>query len=194
VPYGGNAAAKPQPPVTAITATPSGHGYWLLVPGAFPTAFSHPGTGSKIVDIAASQIQSNPDAGRGLFCNPYGPCEPWCALFATWVWEIAGIPIPHYAFVGDMYTWAKAHTATLSAGQMLQPGDAVLYGTGPWNVNTAVHVALVAQVWPDGAITTIAGDSGPGPHGYFSVNINGPFLPTHSLEYNGVGIFAVAVP
>ena len=193
-PYGNNAATKPEPPIAAITATPSGNGYWLLEPDAFPTGFTHPGTGSAIVGIAASQIQANPDAGSGLFCNPYGPCEEWCALFATWVWEVAGIPIPHYAFVGDIYTWAVSHTAALAANQTLHPGEEVLYGTGPWSVSTAVHVGIVAQVWPDGAIATIEGDSGPGPHGYFSVNINGPFLPTHSHEYNGVSIFAVAVP
>jgi hypothetical protein len=193
-PYGDNAAAKPEPPIVGIAATPSGHGYWLLEPDAFPTAFTHPGTGSKIVSIAAGQVQADPDAGQGKFCNPYGPCEPWCALFATWAWEAAGIPIPHYAFVGDIYTWALAHTSVLSAGQTLQPGDAVLYGTGPWSVATAVHMGIIAQVWPDGAIVTIEGDSGPGPDGFFGVNINGPFLPTHSEEYNGFGIFGVAVP
>jgi hypothetical protein len=194
VPYGTNAAAKPEPPIAAIAATPSGHGYWLLEPDAFPVAFTHPGTGSTIVSVAASQVQANPDAIQGQFCNPYGPCEAWCALFATWAWETAGIPIPHYAFVGDIYTWALAHTSVLSADQILQPGDAVLYGTGPSSVATAVHMGIVAQVWPDGAIDTIEGDSGPGPEGYFSVNINGPFLPTHSMEYNGEGIFGVAVP
>jgi hypothetical protein len=194
VSYGNNAATKPEAPIAAIAATPTGKGYWLLEPDAFPTAFTHPGTGSKIVSIAASQVQANPDAGQGRFCNPYGPCEAWCALFATWAWEMAGIPIPHYAFVGDIYTWAVTHTVALSATQTLQPGDAVLYGTGPSSVATAVHMGIIAQVWPDGAIDTIEGDSGPGPDGFFSVNINGPFLPTHSLEYNGVGIFAVAVP
>ena len=41
-------------------------------------------------------------------------------------------------------------------------GDAVLYGTGPQSVDTSVHVGIVTQVWPDGAIETVDGDSGPG--------------------------------
>jgi len=192
--YGGDDGVVAQMPIAGIVATPSGHGYWLLEPDAFPTTFSHPGTGSKIVSIAASQIATNPDASQGLFCNPYGPCEEWCALFASWAWEAVGVAIPKYPFVGDIYTWAAANTHVLSATQVLQPGDAVLYGTGPSSTATAVHVGIIAQVWPDGAIDTIEGDSGPGPYGYYSVTVNGPYLPSHSKEYNGVGIFAVAVP
>ena len=71
---------------------------------------------------------------------------------------------------------------------------AVLYGTGPQNVHTSVHVAIVTQVWPDGAIDTVEGDAGPGPMGGFNVIINGPFLPSDSLTFNGFGIFAYAVP
>jgi hypothetical protein len=74
------------------------------------------------------------------------------------------------------------------------PGDAVLYGTGPQNVATSVHVGIVTQVWPDGAIDTVDGDSGPGRDGWLSVTINGPYLPADSLSYNGVGIYAFAQP
>lgn len=45
---------------------------------------------------------------------------------------------------------------------------------------------------PDGAIVTIEGDSGPGAYGQYNVTINGPFLPTHSDVYNGIGIYAIA--
>jgi hypothetical protein len=74
------------------------------------------------------------------------------------------------------------------------PGDAVLYGTGPRNASTSVHVAIVTQVWPDGAIVTIDGDSGPGRDGALSVTINGPFLPKNSSAYNGTPIYAYARP
>ena len=58
---------------------------------------------SDTIDAAAaSQIEPDPDT-QGPYCNPYGPCEEWCALFATWVWRQAGIPIPSYAFTGDIY-------------------------------------------------------------------------------------------
>ena len=190
--YGNNLGTPRVEPIAAIAPTTTGKGYWLLEPDAFPTAFSHPGGGGAIVSVASSQIEGDPVSG--YFCNPYGPCEPWCALFATWVWQHAGIPVPTLAFVGDVYTWAASHTAVIPPWVTPAPGDLVLYGTGPQNVNTAWHIGVVAQVWPDGAIDTIEGDAGPAPDGSFNVVINGPFLPSHSMEYNGMPIFAFALP
>jgi hypothetical protein len=192
VSYGDNTAASPTQPIAGITATPDGKGYWLLEPDAFPTGFSHPGGGGAIVAAAASQVAGNPYQSQGLFCNAYGPCEAWCALFATWAWEAGGVPIPRYAFTGAVYSWAAANTSVYSASQHAAPGDAVLYGTGPWSTATSVHMGIIAQVWPDGAIVTIEGDSGPGAYGRYNVTINGPFLPTHSDVYNGVGVYAIA--
>jgi hypothetical protein len=171
---------------------PDAKGYWLLEPDAFPTHFSHPSGGSSVVLIAASQVAPNPDAGH--FCNPYGPCEPWCALFATWVWRQAGIHIPQLAFVGDVYDWAARYTHVLPASARPRPDDFVLYGTGPANVHTAVHMGVVTQVWPDGAIDTVEGDVGPGANGFTNVEYNLPFLPSNSVEYNGMPIFAYVVP
>jgi hypothetical protein len=73
-------------------------------------------------------------------------------------------------------------------------GDAVLYGTGPQSVYTSVHVGIVTQVWPDDAIMTVGGDSGPGRDGYLSVALDGPFLPMDSGSYNGTPIYAFAQP
>ncbi|HTT86095.1 MAG TPA: CHAP domain-containing protein, partial [Acidimicrobiales bacterium] len=144
--------------------------------------------------IAAAQIGPDPDEGQGPFCNPYGPCEEWCALFATWDWEQIGVPIPRYPFVGSIYDWAAARGLALPPTATPVPGDAVLYGTGPQNVDTSVHVAVVAEVWPDGAITTVDGDSGPEPNGLYAVTFNGPFLPADSESYNGMPIYAFAQP
>jgi hypothetical protein len=73
-------------------------------------------------------------------------------------------------------------------------GDAVLYGTGPQSVASAVHTGIVAQVWPDGAIVTVEGDAGPAPTGQLAVIVNGPFLPVDSNAENGFPIFAFAQP
>jgi hypothetical protein len=189
---GDNVETARAEPIVQIARTPDGDGYWLLEPDAFPTGFSSPGGGGTIVAVAASQIRADPVAG--YFCNPYGPCEPWCALFATWVWQRAGIPIPSIPFVGNVFTWAAQNTSVLSPTATPSPGDFVLYGTGPQTVSTAVHMGVVAQVWPDGAVTTIEGDAGPGPNGGYNVIMNGPFLPTDSNTYNGTPIFAFAVP
>ncbi len=97
-------------PVAGITLATDGVGYWLLDPDGFNYSFTNPPdpspspTAAAIVATAASQVNADPDTG--YFCNPYGPCEAWCALFATWVWEQAGVPIPSYAFTGDIYYWA----------------------------------------------------------------------------------------
>ena len=167
--------------MAGIALTPDGRGYWLLEPDGWSYSFSNPGspspnpTEAAIVSVANSQVASDPD--RGNFCNPYGPCEEWCALFATWVWERAGVPIPSYPFTGDIYDWAAGHTAVLPPTAQPAPGDAVLYGTGPWSTATSLHVGLVMQVWPDGAIDTVEGDAGPAPSGSLAVVVNGPYLP-----------------
>jgi len=190
--HGNDLGGSRTPPIAGIVATPTGGGYWLLEPDAFPTAFSHPASGCSIVSLASSQVAEDPDTG--YFCNPYGPCEAWCALFVTWVWGHSGVPIPSLAFVGSIYSWAATYTAVLPPTARPSPGDAVLYGTSPANVYTAVHTGIVAQVWPDGAIDTVEGDAGPAPSGALNVVINGPFLPSHSQYYNGFPIFAYAVP
>jgi hypothetical protein len=73
-------------------------------------------------------------------------------------------------------------------------GDDVLYGTGPWSTATSLHVGVIVQTWPDGAIVTIEGDAGPAPDGSLAVVINGPYLPSQSESYNGMPIYAYAVP
>jgi hypothetical protein len=191
---GGNNRAWPRPPIAGIVADPAGPGYWLLDAETFRVSLDHPSSGParRIVDVAASQV--GPSPGGGNYCNPYGPCEEWCALFATWVWEKAGIPVPRYAFAGDVYRWAARHTRVISARDKPAPGDLVLYGTGPQNVRTSPHMGVVAQVWPDGEIDTVEGDAGPGPGGWTSVLVNGPFLPSQSYFANGLPIYAFALP
>jgi hypothetical protein len=183
-------------PLSGIAVAPDGVGYWLLDPDGFNYSFSNPPdpvaspTAAAIVATAATQVNADPDTG--YFCNPYGPCEAWCSLFATWVWQQAGVPVPSYAFTGYLYDWAQSNTGVLPPYAAPLPGDAVLYGTGPWSTATSVHVGLVAQVWPDGAIVTIEGDAGPAATGSLAVIVNGPFLPSQSESYNGVPIYAFA--
>ena len=185
-------------PIAAIIGNGKGTGYWLLDPDAWTYSFSSPTPepstpwSSGIVAAVASQVAPDPDTG--YYCNPYGPCEEWCALFATWAWQQVGIPIPSYGFTGSMYEWAGTYGALLPPTATPAVGDAVLYGTGPQNADTSVHVAVITQEWPDGALVTVDGDSGPGRDGWLSVTINGPFLPADSLSYNGVGIYAYAQP
>ena len=190
-PLGSPAAA----PFKAIVPTPDGGGYSLLEPDGFNDTFANPtpaGGYPTIVSAAASQIQPDPDGG--YFCNPYGTCEPWCALFLTWAWQRGGFPIPSYAFVGNIYSWAAAHGRVLPRTARALPGDAVLYGTGPQSASTAVHTGVVAQVWPDGAVVTIEGDAGPGVTGHLAVVVNGPFLTSDATASANYPVFAIAQP
>jgi hypothetical protein len=190
-PVGSPAAA----PFKTIVPTPDGQGYSLLEPDGFDYTFANPtpvGGYPKIVAAAASQIQPDPD--NGYFCNPYGTCEPWCALFLTWSWQQGGVPIPSYAFVGSIYYWAARHGRVLPRGAHSVPGDAVLYGSGPQSTGSAVHTGVVAQVWPDGAVVTIEGDAGPGMTGHLAVVVNGPFLPQDATAFANFPVFAFAQP
>ncbi len=184
------------PPVAAVTLTPDQQGYWLLEPDGWNYSFSNPGPppGPVGAMVAAADSQVRGDPTPGNFCNPFGPCEEWCALFATWVWQQGGVPIPSFPFTGSIYSWAATHTAVAPPTSPPQVGEAALYGTGPQSTSTSVHVGIVVQVWPDGAVITIEGDAGPAPVGSLAVVINGPFLPADSAVYNGFPIYAYALP
>ena len=186
----------PFSPTKSIVATPNGDGYWLLQPDDIATGFTDPsaGTGTGIVQTAAAQVGPDPNANKGSFCNPYGPCEEWCALFATWVWNVQGIAIPRYAFTGDVYNWGAARNLDVNPSALPAAGDAVLFGSGPASTATSTHMGIVAQVWPDGAIISIEGDAGPEPEGRFAVIVNGPYLPSDSAQYNGEPIYAYVQP
>ena len=196
--YGPEPNDPPFSPVATMAVTPDRKGYWLLRPDEVQTTFTDPAPtsalGQNIVRLAESQVGPDPDHGAGAYCNPYGPCEPWCALFATWVWEQEGIAVPRYSFVGSIYNWAVPRGLASPADARPAPGDFVLYGTGPQSAATSPHMGIVAQVWPDGAVDTVEGDAGPEPAGDYGVVMNGPFLPAFSKEYNGFGVYAWVRP
>jgi hypothetical protein len=109
----------------------------------------------RILSVAASQLgYSEP----GDYCSKYGPCEEWCSLFVTWVWEQAGVPVPRLGFVGDLYDWALARTYVQDLSATPTPGDAVLFGSGPENMDTSLHVGIVEDVYRTGYLVTIEGD------------------------------------
>jgi hypothetical protein len=197
--FGETSATKPLAPVAAITPTSDGKGYWLLEPDDWSYSFSAPSPyalvpSAGITALATNQVGPDPDTSLGAYCNPYGPCEQWCALFLTWIWAHAGIPISSIPFTGNIYSWAATHGRIVPGNVLPAPGDALLYGTGPGSTATSVHTGLVVEAWPDGAVLTVEGDAGPAPSGQLATVINGPFLLRDSKGYNGVGVYAVAQP
>ena len=109
----------------------------------------------RIVSLAEQEIGYH---DHGYYCTKFGPCETWCSLFVTWVWHDAGVPVPSLAFTGYLYDWSQASTYVLGPRGVPQPGDAVLFGTGPWTVDTSLHTGIVEAVYP-GFLVTIEGDS-----------------------------------
>jgi hypothetical protein len=132
---------------------------------------------SQIVKVAESQIGQG-EHPPGSDCTIYGPCEEWCALFASWVWKHAGVPLPGstavYGYSGSLYTWATEHGGRiLPATATPAPGDAVFYGSSPTD---SAHVGIVQRVYPDGQISTIEGNYA----GH--VTLVGPFLPADATS------------
>jgi hypothetical protein len=151
-----------------------------------------PASSSKIVKIAESQIGQGENP-PGSECTIYGPCkEEWCALFASWVWIKAGVPLEgstaEYAYSGTLYTWTKEHGGRiLPPSARPAPGDLVFFGAGPGQ-GESVHVAIVQTVYKDGRITTINGND---EHG--EVGIAGPLLPSEATA-QGQHIYGYAQP
>jgi hypothetical protein len=109
----------------------------------------------RILSVAEREIGYH---DHGYYCTKFGPCETWCSLFLTWVWREAGVPVPGLAFTGYLYDWARHSTYVLGPRGVPEPGDAVLFGSGPWSVDTSLHTGLVEAVYP-GYLVTIEGDS-----------------------------------
>ena len=109
-------------------------------------------TRARIVAAAESQLgqAENPP---GSNCTKFGPCEAWCADFATWVWRQAGVPaIGRIAWVPDLVVWGRRHgTWKPGYNNHPQPGDMVIFSN--------LHVGLVERVSTAGTITIIAGNT-----------------------------------
>jgi peptidoglycan hydrolase-like protein with peptidoglycan-binding domain len=106
---------------------------------------------ARIVAVAESQLgqAENPP---GSNCTKFGPCEAWCADFATWVWRQAGVPaIGRIAWVPDLVVWGKQHgTWKPGYNNHPRPGDLVIFSN--------LHVGLVERVSLS-TITIIAGNT-----------------------------------
>jgi CHAP domain len=108
---------------------------------------------TRIVAVAQSQLgqRENP---AGSNCTKFGPCEAWCADFATWVWRQAGVStIGRIAWVPALVQWGKQHgTWKAGADNNPRPGDFVIF--------SGLHVGIVETVRSSGVITIIAGNTG----------------------------------
>ncbi|GHO57217.1 CHAP domain-containing protein [Ktedonobacter robiniae] len=107
---------------------------------------------AKIVAAARSRLG---DKEWGNNCNHYGPCEEWCALFATWTWRQAGIDYST-AYVPDFMDYGRKHGTLHQGLSNPQPGDAIIFSTGE---GPHGHVGIIVEVKPDGKVISIEGNS-----------------------------------
>jgi len=129
----------------------------------------------RIVAIARSQVGYQTDPSSS-YCNKFsaywhagsGDCpageqaEEWCADFAAWAWQEAGVQVSYGYGPADIngaavsfYNWAmsrgKWHPA--ESGYVAAPGDVAIYGLTTGARPSAAHVAIVTS--------DSAGQSGP---------------------------------
>lgn len=132
--------------------------------------------GARIVAIANSQVgyTTNPS---NSYCNKFSAywgvgsqscpasesSEQWCADFAAWAWQKAGVrfsygfgPDEINASAASFYAWGVSHGSWHSAYSTYraQPGDVAVYGLSLGTSPSAAHVAIVtgdpaAQQGPD---------------------------------------------
>jgi hypothetical protein len=119
----------------------------------------------RIVAIAESQVGYKTDPS-GSYCNKFsgfwnagtGNCpggdksEEWCADFAAWAWQKAGVDVT-YAYSPDtingaavsFYEWGVANGEwhPTASGYVASPGDVAVYGLSLGSDPSAVHVAIV---------------------------------------------------
>jgi hypothetical protein len=124
----------------------------------------------RIVAIAESQVGYSTEPSNS-YCNKFsaywnagtGNCptgeksEEWCADFAAWAWQLAGVTFTYGYGPGEInggavsfYEWAVAngewHPAT--SGYVAAPGDVAVYGLSLGADPSAAHVAIVTQDAP----------------------------------------------
>jgi len=121
-----------------------------------------PSSGSRIAALAMANVgegacSTNSKGGTAFetSCDGNGgKPEYWCADFAQWAWQEAGVDTTDLdAAAGSFYLYGQKN-GTLHAAPAV--GDAVVFDyTGD---GVAVHVALVVEVHADGSIETVSGD------------------------------------
>lgn len=128
-----------------------------------------PALRTGIAAVARAELAQNPtetrnnnvvryNGGTGALA-PYNRNRSWCADFATWVWQRAGVGNPLMAHCGNgtagtIQSWAAANREYRPLAAGARVGDLILYGSP----NRCAHVAVVVGVRSDGFVQTIGGN------------------------------------
>jgi len=126
--------------------------------------------GQRIVTIANSQVGYSTEPANS-YCNKFSAywnagtsicpsgemSEKWCADFAAWAWQLAGVNVVYgygteqiNGAAVSFYEWGVAngewHPAT--SGYVAAPGDVAIYGLSFGVDPSAAHVAIVTDDVP----------------------------------------------
>ena len=124
----------------------------------------------RIVAIARSQVGYTAEPASS-YCNMFSAywdagttdcpsgesAEEWCADFAAWTWQQAGVRFTHGYGPGEIngaavsfYEWGVANGTWHPAisGYVAAPGDVAVYGLSPGADPSALHVAIVTEDAP----------------------------------------------
>jgi hypothetical protein len=124
----------------------------------------------RIVTIAESQVGYRTDPSNS-YCNKFSAywdagtadcpsdntAEEWCADFAAWAWQKAGLKLTYGYVWGEInggaisfYEWGVANGAwhPATSGYVAKPGDVAIYGLSLGADPSAAHVAIVTDDSP----------------------------------------------
>jgi hypothetical protein len=148
--------------VVAIHGTSSTTGSFAAPDHA---TLAHLNLGQRITAIANSQVGYGTDPANS-YCNKFSAfwgvgsqtcpgtesSEEWCADFAAWAWQQAGVPFTYgfgpaeiNAGAASFYSWGVAHGTwhSASSGYRAHAGDVAVYGLSLGASASAAHVAVV---------------------------------------------------
>ncbi|MGQ0841263.1 CHAP domain-containing protein [Actinokineospora sp.] len=155
---------------------------------SLPLCGTSTGVRDRIVSLARGEVGGTDKSRYG---SPWN--HEWCQYFVNWVWRQAGVPgMNASGFTGDLYWWGRDRGLTRDGRSGIRPGDAVLFGTGPANPSTSMHVGIVVTVHADGRITTVDGNYWR--NGVSQVATVGPFHPGSPNGMEPGPVYAVVSP
>ncbi len=165
-------ATTTAPAVSTTAATGAGSSTFanqlqgaLATGGVQPVAGTGGGSGAmvQIAQAEVGQAEQPPGSNDSARIAQYRSAvqgasagEPWCAYFASWVAQQAGIPLGNqgqgFGYVGDIWNWAQQTGRAIpnGPGVVPHPGDLILFGDH--------HVGIVEKVLPNGGVQTIEGN------------------------------------
>ncbi len=130
-----------------------------------PTTLTAGTTGQRMVQIAEAEVgqaeqppgsNDSPRIAQYRTATAGSGVGPWCAYFASWVAQQAGVPLGEagqgFGAVESVAAWGQRTGRFYTPGtQIPQAGDLIVWG--------GRHIGIVESVGADGSINTIEGNS-----------------------------------